>query len=72
MWVPRLRRVIVSRDVKFLNKIAFEPEYQEFLDEPIKDIEETEMQGGRNIEEKRTGVNNEEHGRDSRKRRVTE
>lgn len=33
MWLPKSRKVIVSRDVKFINEGAFDREYQEFLEE---------------------------------------
>lgn len=33
IWLSKSRKVIVSRDVKFVNELAFDREYQEFLEE---------------------------------------
>lgn len=39
VWVPRLRRVISSRDLKFMNETAFDREYQEFFNENEEAVE---------------------------------
>lgn len=41
VWLPKSRKVIVSRDVKFLNESAFDREYQEFLEDEKPDQIET-------------------------------
>ncbi|KMQ84419.1 copia protein, partial [Lasius niger] len=33
VWLPKSHKLIVSRDVKFLNELAFDREYQEFIEE---------------------------------------
>lgn len=43
VWLPKSRKVVVSRDVKFINESAFDREYREVLEQKPNETEAEEI-----------------------------